>query len=72
MAALKLAKGRERHCDEAQVFDNVENEVNHSLHELKAAVVATVAATCVLSCDENEKAYLEAALTMLGNVMWCL
>ena len=58
----------------AQVFVKVESEVNRSLQEVKAAVEATVTATCALSCgtgdsNENDKTYLEAALTILGNVV---
>ena len=54
----------------ARVFDRTDEEVNHSLQELKTSMEATVAATCASSCGTNDRAkhersYLERALKIL-------
>ena len=72
-AAPNLRKVRRRHCNVAQVFVRVEDEVNRALQELEVAVGATAAATCALSCDtgdktEHERSNFDAALTILGSV----
>ena len=70
LAAKMSVKARERHCNVAQVFDNVEDEVNQALQELKVIVGATATAKCAFSYGtehgtENECSFLNDALTIL-------